>query len=62
MLVNLTFLFLGLFSAFLSVIFIAAYFRRFITNKLFNVIDKICAFIFLIFVVILAIRLFVDLL
>lgn len=62
MLFNLTFLFLGLFSAFLSVIFIAAYFRRFITNKLFNVIDKICAFIFLIFVVILAIRLFVDLL
>lgn len=59
---NLTSLFLGLFSAFLSVIFIAAYFRRFITNKLFNVIDKICAFIFLIFVVILAIRLFVDLL
>lgn len=62
MLFNLTFLFLGLSSAFLSVIFIAAYFRRFITNKLFNMIDKICAFIFLIFVAILAIRLFVDLL
>lgn len=62
MLFNLTLLFLGLFSSFLLVIFIALYFRRFITNKLFNIIDKICAFIFLIFVVILLIRLFRDLL
>lgn len=62
MLVNLTLLFLGLFSAFLIVIFIAAYSRRFITNRLFNIIDKICAFIFFVFVIILFVRLFRDLL
>ena len=62
MLFNLGLLFLGLFSAFLLVIAVALYFRRFITNKLFNIIDKICAFIFMIFVVILNIRLFRDLL
>ena len=59
---NLGLLFLGLFCAFLFVIVIALYFRRFITNKLFNIIDKICAFIFLVFVGILSIRLFRDLL
>lgn len=59
---NLTLLFLGLFSAFLLIIFIALYFRKFVTNKLFNIIDKICAFMFLVFVCILIIRLFRDLL
>lgn len=62
MLSNLAILFLGLFSAFMLVILISIYFRRFITNKLFNIIDKICAFIFLLFVIILFVRLFKDLL
>lgn len=62
MLLNLTLLFLGLFSAFLLVILISLYCRRFITNRLFNIIDKICAFIFFLFVIILLIRLFRDLL
>ena len=62
MIFNLMLLFFGLFSAFLFVVLIASYFRRFVTNKLFNIIDKICAFIFLVFVVILIVKLFRDLL
>lgn len=62
MIFNLMLLFFGLFSAFLFVVLIASYFRRFVTNKLFNIIDKICVFIFLVFVVILIVKLFRDLL
>lgn len=43
---NLILLFLGLNSAFLSVMIVASYFRHLITNKLFDIIDKLCAVVF----------------
>lgn len=43
---NLVLLFLGLNSAFLSVMIVASYFRHLITNKLFDIIDKLCAVVF----------------
>lgn len=43
---NLILLFLGLNSAFLSVMIVANYFRHLITNKLFDIIDKLCAVVF----------------
>ncbi len=43
---NLVLLFLGLNSAFLSVMIVASYFRHRITNKLFDIIDKLCAVVF----------------
>lgn len=46
---NLTLLFLGLNSAFLTVMILACYFRSVITNKLFDIIDKVCAVMFLCF-------------
>lgn len=55
---NLAMLFLGLISAFLLVIFLAIYLRRFLTNRLFNVVDKICAIAFLIFAILLIINVF----
>lgn len=43
---NLVLLFLGLNSAFLSVMIVASYFRHLITNKLFDIIDNLCAVVF----------------
>ena len=43
---NLVLLFLGLNSAFLSVMIVVSYFRHLITNKLFDIIDKLCAVVF----------------
>ncbi len=43
---NLILLFLGLNSAFLSVMIVASYFRHLIANKLFDIIDKLCAVVF----------------
>lgn len=42
-------LFLGLNAGFLSVMSVAHFARRLITNRLFYVIDKICAVVFLVF-------------
>lgn len=47
LILNLVLLFLGLNSAFLSVMFLASYFRNVLTNRLFDIIDKICAVMFL---------------
>lgn len=46
---NLTLLFLGLNAAFLSVMVLATLARTLITNRLFDVIDKLCAVVFLCF-------------
>ena len=46
---NLALLFLGLNTAFLSVMTLATLARTLITNKLFDVIDKLCAVVFLCF-------------
>lgn len=43
---NLALLFLGLNSAFLSVMIVAHRFRHLITNRLFDIIDKLCAVVF----------------
>lgn len=43
---NLVALFAGLCSAFLSVMIVASFFRHLITNKLFDIIDKLCAVVF----------------
>ncbi|MDE6886650.1 MAG: LysE family translocator [Helicobacteraceae bacterium] len=51
LLFNVILLFLGLISAFLSVIILAVFLKRFITNKLFNIIDKVCGVIFLAFAI-----------
>lgn len=56
LLLNLVILFCGLSSAFILVILIASFFRRFVTNKLFNIIDKICGFVFIIFAILLIVR------
>ncbi|RDU64684.1 LysE family translocator [Helicobacter sp. MIT 14-3879] len=56
--INLILLFCGLSSAFLMVIMIAIYFRGFITNKLFNIIDKVCSIVFLGFGIVLLIMAF----
>ena len=39
--------------AFMSVIFIATFFRRFINNALFRIIDRICGIVFIIFAILL---------
>lgn len=44
-----TLLFLGLNAGFLSVMSVAHFARRLITNRLFYMIDKICAVVFLVF-------------
>ena len=44
-----TLLFLGLNAGFLSVMSVAHFARRLITNRLFYIIDKICAMVFLAF-------------
>lgn len=43
---NLLLLFLGLNTAFLSVMILASRFRFAITNRLFDIIDKLCAVVF----------------
>lgn len=45
-LLNLTLLFAGLNSAFLSVMIVANLSRHLITNRLFDIIDKLCAVVF----------------
>ena len=45
-LLNLLLLFAGLNSAFLSVMIVASFSRHLITNKLFDIIDKLCAVVF----------------
>ena len=42
--------------AFMSVIFIATFFRRFINNALFRIIDRICGIVFIIFAILLFIN------
>lgn len=46
---NLALLFLGLNTAFLSVMILATLARTLITNRLFDIIDKLCAVVFLCF-------------
>lgn len=46
---NLISLMLGNLLAFFSALILSIYFRRFLTNDLFNKIDKICAIVFSIF-------------
>lgn len=46
---NLALLFLGLNAAFLSVMILATLARTLITNRLFDIIDKLCAVVFLCF-------------
>ena len=45
-LLNLLLLFAGLNSAFLSVMIVASFSRHLITNKLFDIIDKLCVVVF----------------
>ena len=45
-LLNLALLFAGLNSAFLSVMIVASCFHHLITNRLFDIIDKLCAVVF----------------
>lgn len=51
LLFNLSILFLGLFSAFMCVILVALFLQKFITNRLFDIIDKICGVIFFAFAI-----------
>ena len=46
-------LLIALTLAFVSVIFIATFFRRFINNALFRIIDRICGIVFIIFAILL---------
>ena len=49
LLTSLSILFAGLSSAFLSVIVICAFFRNYINERVFCIIDKVCAVLFIIF-------------
>ncbi len=49
LLMNLVVLFCGLLSAFFIVIALGLCARKYITNKLFDIIDKVCAVVFLAF-------------
>lgn len=49
-------LLIALTLAFVSVIFIATFFRKFINNALFRVIDKICGIVFIVFAILLFIN------
>ncbi|RAX55215.1 hypothetical protein CCY99_00515 [Helicobacter sp. 16-1353] len=55
---SLVLLFLGLVSAFMLVIIIGSFARKFITNHLFDIIDKVCGVVFLIFSLLLFWRIF----
>lgn len=46
-------LLIALTLAFVSVIFIATFFRKFISNTLFKVIDKVCGIVFIVFAILL---------
>lgn len=58
---NFIYLFCGLLSAFILVILLCLFFKRFITNNFFNIIDKICAIIFAFFGIGFVIRIFIKL-
>lgn len=58
LLLNLVILLCGLFSAFILVILLALFFRRFLTNRLFNIIDKVCGIVFFAFAILLVVRIF----
>ena len=49
-------LLIALTLAFVSVIFIATFFRKFINNALFRVIDRICGIVFIVFAILLFIN------
>ncbi|MDE5925856.1 MAG: LysE family translocator, partial [Helicobacter sp.] len=49
-------LLIALTLAFVSVIFIATFFRKFINNTLFRVIDRICGIVFILFGILLFIN------
>ena len=49
LLTSLSILFAGLSSAFLSIIVICAFFRNYINERVFYIIDKVCAVLFIIF-------------